>query len=716
MTTLRRDQAGHPCRTARRGLIRLLPLLCAATPALADERLLGEVTVSAGTSALEEQRAAVTQKTIIDRGEIEATGGLTVGEVLGKLPGVDAGMPGSDGSIALRARGMVRDSVQVLIDGERPANNSRHALLIISRMPAGELERVEIMKGASAEFGSSTPLTINLVTNRSTRKEALTYKLAAGARDGEPLGQFSLSKEGRSGDWSWTLPLSISEYRTPIDKTTLRQNAAAGTPTLWQNDRETGYNALQERYFAPKINWKQGQSSFNVWPMFYRGEGSRKTTLERTQYADPVNLTGLSTVLRRNDREDNNYRINRLRLEGETRAAGNKLSSRLSLMDGVKDTQTTRDGSNGWSQESSQRKENEVNAALRVDRAWQQHVGSLGLEYVRLARHDSQDYSGNYVASETSRASEKQATIWLQDEWALAEALTLTAGVRGETIALATDSSSQRHGALSPSIAARWDLDDGWLLRSSLGAGIKAPKLDEISNAQIRSTDTNSPLEPDRRGNPNLQPERNVSLEINVEHYWPNETAVVSLNGYLRETRNFVERRVAQEGTRWVERPYNEGDAQHWGIEFDGKLKADTLGLAGASLRAHLTLPHGSVDDSRLRIRRAARELPDYVASLAYDQSLPSLASSAGFLLQQTGPVKTDVPGEQWADAPTRTVLDAYWVKKVSKDANLRFTLQNLLGADFKRTARYWSAGQEWQLGTTDSQPRAFMVTLEGKL
>ena len=50
----------------------------AAFPTAAEEtRTLKEVTVTASSDALEEQQASVTQKTIIDRAEIEALGGLT---------------------------------------------------------------------------------------------------------------------------------------------------------------------------------------------------------------------------------------------------------------------------------------------------------------------------------------------------------------------------------------------------------------------------------------------------------------------------------------------------------------------------------------------------------------------------------------------------------------------------------------------------------------
>lgn len=692
----------------------LLSLSGAAAQA-ADERMLSEVTVSAAASTLEDQRAAVTQKVVLDRQAIEAIGGLTVGEVLGKLPGVDAGAPSSDGTVNLRSRGMTRDSVQVLIDGERPASNSRHALMIVSRMPAGELERVEIMKGATAEFGGAAPVTINLVTTRGRRQQSLSYKLAAGSRDGQPVIQASLTGEGHSGPWSWTLPLSLSDYRSPVDRDSQRQDFSGGARSLWQYEEESGRNKFFEQYFAPKLGWKEGKSSFSVWPMLFRARGDRDTDLARTQYADPINGTGLATALTRDDREDSRYRIDRLRLEGETVAGGNKLSGRVTLMDGSRDTDTVREGSSGTAFEAVRRDESEINAALRLDRGWGKHVSSAGLEYAALERKEKQVYTGTYADSGVYRADQRQQALWLQDEWAAAGALTLTGGLRGESITLKADGDSRTHGAVSPSLAARWEVDESWVLRSSLGAALKAPKLDEISDAPVRSTSVNSPLEPDRRGNAGLRPERSVGFELGAERYWPDETAVAGANFYLRRTRNFVERRTGLEGARWIERPYNEGDARHYGVEFDAKAKSEPFGFKGGALRAHLTLPFARVDDERLGVTRDARELPRYILSIGYDQALPSLASSAGFLLQRTGATRTDVDGEQRTKVEARSVLDAYWVRKLDRTTNLRLTLQNILGADMKKIQRAWSGGQEWQLGSTDGQPRAVLVTLEGK-
>gem|GEM_PF-4170472 len=92
----------HVKRTNKWAALPLVLLLAAGARA---EQTLTEVTVSGQVPELEEQRTAVTQKIILDRQAIAATGGLTVGEVLGKLPGVDAGIPGSDGMSSLKARG-----------------------------------------------------------------------------------------------------------------------------------------------------------------------------------------------------------------------------------------------------------------------------------------------------------------------------------------------------------------------------------------------------------------------------------------------------------------------------------------------------------------------------------------------------------------------------------------------------------------------------------
>ncbi len=87
---------------------------------------LDEIVVTATHDTLADRREAVTQKTVLDKQEIEALGGLTVGEVIRKLPGIDAGEHSGDGAPSAKTRGMGRDAVQFLVerlqhDAKRPA-------------------------------------------------------------------------------------------------------------------------------------------------------------------------------------------------------------------------------------------------------------------------------------------------------------------------------------------------------------------------------------------------------------------------------------------------------------------------------------------------------------------------------------------------------------------------------------------------------------------
>lgn len=678
-----------------------------AAPRAEDEKTLAAVTVNADAEGLDERRQAASQKTVVGGKELEKLGAQTVGEALAKLPGIDASA-GSDGTLAMRARGMLRDSVQVLVDGERLSANSRMAMAMISRLPAGELERVEIVRGSSAEFGGGAPVTVNLVLRKALAKATRSAKLAVGLREGEPNGNLNLVRGGGDAGFSWLLPLTVFHHGSISDKVSTRQAASGGVPTLFQVDREHGEAPVPGLSFAPRLSWKSGADSFTLTPMLQYVDGDRSTTMTR--------LTGGLPDGGRSDREDGDSLQLRLRAEGERRLGDGKLSGRLALMHGGRDADTVHDsvdalGTHTLSYESLARREDELNGALRLDHALAEHLLAASVEWEGHRRRDEQTLAGTTVY----RAEARQFTAWLQDEWSPVETLTVTGGLRGEAARLEVDGRARDYRRLLPSVALRWEAREGWVLRSSLGAGLKLPKLDELTGLPVTSLSANTPLEPDRRGNPDLRPERSLNFEAVLERYLPGTAGVLGANLYWRATEDFVERRVALEGLRWVERPYNEGDARHWGLELDAKLNTDGWGVKGGALRAHLTLPRGEMDDRRLGISRAPRETPDYQLTLGYDQSLPAWQASAGFQVQQYGPVKTAIAGEQQAETDPRTVLDVYVTRRLSASLNLRFSIQNLLGAGSERSALAWSGTDAWGLDSRDDGKRNFVVTLEGR-
>ena len=228
----------------------------------------------------------------------------------------------------------------------------------------------------------------------------------------------------------------------------------------------------------------------------------------------------------------------------------------------------------------------------------------------------------------------------------------------------------QSASQLAPSLAGRFEFAPDLILRSSLGAGLKAPKLEEISGLTVRGAGFNSPLEADRGGNATLQAERNLNWELALDKHLPNEAGTLGANIYVRRTEDFIERRTQLEGARWVERPYNEGTARHWGLELDAKLKTDALGWKGAALRSHLTL-HGRN--------------------------------------------RTDIAGETAGRQKRRELLDLYLSRRLTPQLNLRLDAQNLLRADTRRLSTYAAGSDDWRLASNERGQRTLLLSLEGK-
>lgn len=697
-----RPAAAIACRTAAAAAACTLAL--AGWAAEPDATLLPEVGVSATFDALTEQRLAPGVKLVIDAEEIRSLGGLSVAEVLRKLPGLERAGHGAD-SAAAGARGVARDAVLILVNGERPTASGRHALTLVGRLPAGELERIELLRGSSAEFGATAEIVVNLVMKAPVSQRSASLRVVGGQRGDEPNAQLTASLGGGQGGFSWLLPVTVNRHRMPVGSRQWRM-----LPAAWSAEALSGHYSVDELILSPRLSWKAGDTRLSLWPSHYRNDGLRRQTAERGGAGEPL-------AAARHDRERSAFRIARLRADGETRVGvDGKLSTRLALMDGERDTRTRRTGplSPAWS-EALDRHEREFTGSLRLDQALAEtHLLSLALEGAAFSRHDRQALD---AANHRHVVRERNAALWLQDEWTLSEALTLTAGLRLEAARQHAGSGWHGERAASPSLALRWQAAEAWVLRASAGTGLRVPKLDEITPLVMRSTEYNTPLEADVGGNPDLSAERVLRVEFGVERYLAGEKSVLGMNLYARRTRDFIERRSALEAGRWVERPYNAGDARHWGVELSARLDAALLARAldGGSLRATLTLPHARVDDARLGIRRIANDTPRHLFSLSYEHAPAGAATRFGFQLKHSGPARTRLGDERIARIRSGTRLDAHVTRQIARGVDLRLSVDNLLGAAERQHRHARHGAESWRLDGRDGGERTWLLALEGK-
>lgn len=662
--------------------------------ACAEETLkIQSVDVAGARDETDMRKDAATQKMVFGRKEIDNLSVMTAGEVISKLPGVEVGAGGA------RARGMSRDSIRVMIDGERQSGGTMGAF---TRMPASDIERVEIYRGSSAEYGGSSPLTINIVLKKGVSKAATEVKAALGFKDGEPNEQLSWSESGKNGDFSWVLPVSLNFSKSPANSSLSRNSAGISELEYASGSNEMGHHA-----FTPRFTWKSGRDSVTLSTMVFLGPSEKNT---QTSHFDLLNSVNNYT---RNANEDGSNRSLRLRLEGEKYFGESKLSGRFSVNNRHNELDVTRvNNVDPTVTENTKSDEDEFASAARWDQPIDLHFISLGLEYNKLNHQDNQLFG---LAASQYKSSSQDQVLWLQDVWTPKDSITVTGGLRMENMELQSDGNKHQDFALLPSVAVRWQPQEEWVFRTSLGAGMKTPRLNEITGTVTRSITQNTPLDADSRGNPNLKPEHSINFEAVAERYLAQKAGVLSANVYVRATSDFTERRLALEGLRWVERPYNEGDALHYGVELDGKINTDQWGIAGGTAKAHLTLPNARVDDTRLGITRDARDTPKYVMSMGWDQSIPKWQSSMGFSMQLSGRSETDIPGEQKAFTEARALLDAFWLYKLNPRFNLRVSAQNLLDEDMRRQNKYIAPGEEWKLLANDFGYRTVMFSLEGR-
>ena len=673
--------------------------MLASSAAWAEETLkIQAVDVAGAQNETEMRKDSATQKMVFGRKDIENLSVMTAGEVLGKLPGVEVGAGGT------RARGMSRDSIRVLIDGEKQSGGTMGAF---SRMPASDIERVEVSRGSSAEYGGSSPLTINIVLKKGISKAATEVKAALGFKDGEHNEQLSWSESGKNGDFSWVVPVSLNFSRSPANSSLDRHSGA-----IWEQEYANGINEMGHHAFTPRLTWKSGRDSVTLSGSVFLGPSEKNTLTSHFDLLNPLNNYTRSAY------EDGSNQYLRLRLDGEKYFGESKLSGRFALKNNHNELNISRLSSTNLNvNDITKSDENEFNSAARWDQAIDLHYLSLGAEYINISRDDSQVFLGIDSGQSQFKSSSQEQVLWLQDVWTPQDSITVTGGLRMENMQLKSDGNTQQDFALLPSVAVRWQPEEAWVFRSSLGAGMKMPRLNEITATVTRSitVNANTPLDFDSRGNPNLKPERSINFEAVAERYLAQKAGVLAANVYVRATTDFTEHRLMLEGVRWVDRPYNEGDALHYGVELDGKINTDQWGIAGGTAKAHLTLPNARVDDTRLGITRNARDTPKYVMSMGWNQSIPKWQSSLGVSVQLSGRSETDIPGEQKAFTEARALLDAFWLYKLNPQFNLRVSAQNLLDEDMRRQNKYISQGDEWKLLANDFGYRTVMFSVEGR-
>jgi len=147
-----------------------------------------EEVITTGSRIARPETATSAPVTVVDAGDIKASGLTDLGEVLRRIAATQGSVPdlstnnGGSGGVNYSLRGIGSARTLILLNGRRvvPMGNGASATPDLSHIPTAMVERIEILKdGASAIYGSDAMAgVVNIITKQSAEGVALEYYLS----------------------------------------------------------------------------------------------------------------------------------------------------------------------------------------------------------------------------------------------------------------------------------------------------------------------------------------------------------------------------------------------------------------------------------------------------------------------------------------------------------------------------------------------------------
>ena len=717
----------HPTKGA---LLRAAALSCLApvSPGLAQTTpapatTLETVQVTAPTFDADAARQdASSAKFIVSREELEKLDAATISEALRRLPGVGLTID-SDGR---RGRNREPDRLEprIVVDGEALPGGNRMAL----RLPVELIERIEIIKNSTAEFPSGAGGTINLILRDVPPKKTGTFRLGVIHNDeafGTRVGGIYGDKEGEKGA-IWML--FANSRPVSGDRTVSSQHFDTGMLDDWstETDSETGRD--NSIYFIPRFTRDLGPGTrLIISPFLMASERDRTTLTQKTASSGDGS-----------EREhEQTRRLNgRLAVEWKRRhqPGAGESSARLSLQSENENRTTDLDTFDAVGSPIDRIQTRNTSKALELSLTAKRslpmakdHLATFGLEARDKSIEDKkrQAINGSPVALDAQASADTRdqlVALWAQDEWQVSGPHLLTPGLRLQstrsrvTDAL-NDKVSSDHLSWLPSLHYLWQINPSWNIRSSLASTDKPPTARELSPVIQTATGTNSLSNPDRAGNPALQPERTTTLQLGLEHFLPNKRGSAGLNLYLRQIDDKLQQLTTLETLpgpvdRYVERPRNVGQAYETSVVADFKMQP--VQLPALTLRGNVTTSRLTLDDSSFLPRQ---ETPRHSGNLGFDYEHAPWKLTVGGNLNISASYTRSINATTQLTQHARQQLDLYAVKKLDKKLSLKLTIDNVTRAGQDSDSLVLSGAN---LGSREDERahgiRTFYLSLEGKL
>lgn len=641
---------------------------------------------------------------------------LTVGDMLKRVPSVTfvSDVLEYDG---VRLRGLDSGYTQILINGKRIPGAGLDRSFFVDRIPAEIVERIEIVRSASADrSGDAVAGALNIVLRDGYSLDG-GYLRAGTTRfkDAEFEPTFGAFWGGEAAGGNLLLGLNVQGRRNPKDKYSQRFDAPGGT--LDNTEVQTDVRSGTDYAFNADYRARLGEAELHLSGLFVRTD--RLQDEDSTEYRAGVETAANIETLNDNDIDiqTDNYAIGvGLVLPmagGETEIRLDRAGITDDQFEFENDFEYLRDAipfpeDDRFTRDISDRLIEDVETTLEFSHRREMGMGKLkfGLQATRKER-DTRFLESRYrvtipnapgvrppipgptqpllpAPGGVNRIEETRLEPFFKIEGE-AERFEWEAGLRYEHTA--TDildrtvdpdeaRTDRRYGFLLPSAHLRWNLDESNRITASVARTVRRPDFDAISPALLEAEAGDN----DVLGNPLLDPESAWGLDVGFERRL-GARGIVGVNLFYRDITDLVElANTGDEGSEgpgtFVLQPRNTGDGQVWGAEFDLSTPLSALGLENTGIFVNYSWLDSKIED--LFGQRRFNNQSNYVYNVGFIQELPSLEASFGMTFRRQGDAYSRLIGEEVRTSYDGD-LEAFIEKRFGKAWVVRLTGINLL-------------------------------------
>lgn len=575
---------------------------------------------------------------------------FSVNDMLNRIPGInlalgggDTGGPGS--SQGSDRRGLGAGGDQILINGRRIAGKENEGNSQLSRIPANQVQYIEIIRGTSGDLDvRGGNQVINIVLLEAESRSSIAAEVNVDHyHDGtlDPGGSVSFS--GQRGAFNYLMSVAAEpryEFRdgfetsilpdgTPNDIVIRQEYRDQTTKTatanfgydLTLNDR-INFNALLGEAdppgYADRIitdvkttpnpvtieyddipatasNWEVGGDYEHTF-----GNGSRFKTLFIVNEAEEESTReayDVQGVIYDKFLYLANQSVEKERIVRSTYSFS--LNETQDLEFGVERAQTILD------------------AQLQLG--------------VPTAGAGSPVFGGLTPVSNTDALVEEiRYETFVVHNWQLNDRMSLESTLLFEnsTIEQSGDVSNERDfDFIRPKVDYRFDITPSLQFRASVEKDVAQLSFSDFTSSTASGDDDQNAL----AGNPDLRQEQSLRYEANLEYRLPSDGGVLSTRVFYHDLEDVIDRVDVSTETAILSANGNIGDGERYGISLDASLRLGFINLPEVLVTSGLELEDSKVTDPFLGTERRIRQAGRGSFRLGYRHDLPAMSLNYGF-------------------------------------------------------------------------------------